>query len=145
MIGTVIEPDAYIDHRISGDNAPGHRFLDPLLDRRDIVSWNGAANNLINKFKTLALGERFYFDPGIAVLSPSAGLLFQPSLGAGAAPYGFLVRYLGSLEDHFCAVFAFQLFDDNLDVLLAHARKDEVPRLLVAMNLDRWVFFHDSV
>src|SRR5215510_11906630 len=106
VIGTVIEPDAYIDHRISGDNAPDHRFLDPLLDRRDIVSWNGAADNLINKFKTLALGERFYLNPGIAVLPSSAGLFFQSSLGTGADSDGLLVRHLGSLEHDFCAVFA---------------------------------------
>src|SRR5215831_17805821 len=145
VIGTVIEPDAYIDHRIPGDNTPGHRFLDPLLDRRDIVSWNGATNNLINKFKPLALGERFYLNPGIAVLAPSAGLFFQSSLGTGADPNGFFVRHLGGFENDFRAVFALQLFDDDLDVLLPHARKDEVPRLLVAVDLDRRVFFHDSV
>src|SRR5215510_10011067 len=145
VIGTVIEPHAYIDHRISGDNASGHRFLDPLLDRRNIVSWNGAANNLINEFKTLALGERFYLNPGIAVLASSAGLFFQSSLGTGTDPDGLLVRHLGSLEHDFCAVFALQLFDDNLDVLLPHARKDKISRLLIAVNLDRRVFFHDSM
>src|SRR5262249_19644419 len=123
----------------------GHRFPDPLLDRRDIVSWNGAADNLIDKLEALPLGKWFYLNPGIAVLPPSAGLLFQSSLGAGAAPDGLLVRHLGSLEDDFSAVFALQLFDDDLDVLLPHARKDEVPRLLVAVDLDRRVFFHDSV
>src|SRR5215475_6779444 len=105
MIGTVIEPYVHIHHRIPGDNTAGHRFLDPLLDRRDIVSRNGAANNLINKFKTLALGERFDLNPGIAVLAPSTGLFFQSSLGASAAPDGLLVRHLGSLEDDFCTVF----------------------------------------
>src|SRR5262245_7128921 len=145
MIGTVIEPYAHVHHRIAGYNTAGHCFFDPLLHYRDIVSWNGTANNLINKFKTLALGERFDLNPGIAVLAPSTGLFFQSSLGAGAAPDGLLVRHLGSLEDDFSAVFALQLFDNDLDVLLPHARKDEVPRLLVAVDFDCRVFFHDSV
>ena len=43
------------------------------------------------------------------------------------------------------ALYLLQLFDDDLDMLLSHAGKDKVPRLLIAMNLDRWIFFHDSV
>jgi hypothetical protein len=61
-------------------------------------------------------------------------------LGAGTTANGFFIGHLGRFEHHLRAIFAFQFFDGDFNMLLAHARQNEIAGLFVAVQVDSLVF-----
>jgi hypothetical protein len=66
------------------------------------MNWRGihAAHDAVFEDKASAARHGFHFDPAIAELAASAGLLLVAALDAGLALDGFLVRHPGFLQLH---------------------------------------------
>src|SRR3954463_265218 len=96
MIGAVVERDPEIDDRESGEITALCGLHDSLLDGRNVVLGNGAAEDVINELEVRAARQRLHLDFAIAVLAVSAGLLLVASLHVGAPADGLAIRDFGS-------------------------------------------------
>src|SRR5215471_4801372 len=101
MVGTVIEHDFEVNHRISGEVSAASCVLNTLLNRRNEVLWNGAAEDLIRKLELTTAGERLHLDLAVPVLAVSAGLLLMTALHIGAPANGLAIRHFRRLQVYF--------------------------------------------
>ena len=54
VVRAVDQLDLHVDHRIAGEHAVLQRFLDPLLDRADVLTRDHAADDLVLEHEALA-------------------------------------------------------------------------------------------
>src|SRR5262245_21749070 len=98
MIGPVVERDTYIDHGIPSQETFIKCRTHSFLDRRNILTRDRTALDLVGELKPFTTRERFDTNPGIAKLSTSTALLLQPPLGIRLARNRFTVRHFGGFE-----------------------------------------------
>src|SRR5208337_846558 len=96
VIRAVVEDYSEIHYRKSCEVTASSGILDSFFYRRNEVSWNRAAKNVVDELELPATRQRLHFDFAIAVLAVPAGLLLVASLHVGLAPDGFAIRDLGS-------------------------------------------------
>ena len=89
-------PDA--DHREAGENPPGERFADSLVDRLDVLARDGAADDVVGELVVLRPVERPDADLGVTVLAATAGLPHEPSLALRLFADGLAVRDLRAAD-----------------------------------------------
>src|SRR5947199_10669485 len=97
MEGTVVTLGLHIDGRIAGQNPVLHRLLDALLNRRDVLPGNRAADDGILKLVPAAALHRGKLHPAVSELPPSARLLLVPPMLLDGALDRLLVRDLDFL------------------------------------------------
>ena len=145
MIRTVVEHDAEIDHRKSGEVSARRRILDSFFDGRNEVLRNRAAENVVHEFELSAARQRLHLDLAIAVLAVPAGLFLVASLHVGFAANRLPIRNLGRFQIHFGVIALLQLRDDDFDVLLAGARDQKLLGLRIAEEAQHGILFHELV
>src|SRR5262249_10539166 len=73
VVRAVDQLDLDVDHRVAGDDARAHRFLDALVDSGDVLLGHAAADDLVDEL--VALGRvRVEVDDDVAVLPRAARL-----------------------------------------------------------------------
>src|SRR5260370_24322191 len=132
VVDAVVEVLTKIDHGEAGKVSPGRGFDDSLFHRRNEVLGNGAAENMVHKFKLFSALQRFHLDLAIAVLAVSAALLFVTTLNIGLAANGLTIRNLRRFEVYFRVIALLQLGDDNFNMLLAGSGNKKLLGLRVA-------------
>ena len=75
MVLAVVDLDAEVDHRESGEVAALPDVLDPLLDRGDVVPRDRAAERVVVELEVGAARERLDADLAVGELSVAARLL----------------------------------------------------------------------
>ena len=75
MVAAVEQDDAEIDHRIPSKKATRPRILDPLFHRRDEVTRDRAAEDVVDEFEVPVPRQGLDLDLAIAELAAPAGLL----------------------------------------------------------------------
>ena len=145
VIGAVVDRDFEIDHREAGQIAPSRGFDDALFDRRDEVARNRSTEHFVGEFELLAARERLHPDPAVAELAVSAGLLLVPSLDVRLAANRLAIRNLRGVQLDVHVVALLQPADDDLDVLLARAREQELLGLRIAIEAQLRVLFKNLV
>ena len=85
VVLAVVEGDLDVDHRVAGEEALDHGRAHALLDRRDEVARDGAADDLVDELEALAARQGRDFHPGVGELAAAAGLLLVLALGLGRA------------------------------------------------------------
>src|SRR6185436_3124796 len=121
------------------------RVLDTFLDRRDELTRNGSAEDVVNELELAAARQRLELHLAVAELSMAAGLLLVAAVSLGRSGDGFPVRNPRQLEVHFDAEAALQLCDGDLDVRLTLAGNEQFLGLRIARVVDRRVFFLQPV
>jgi len=145
MEGAVDERHLEVDDGVSRDDALGHGLDDAFFYGGAVLLRNDAADDPVHKFEPRAPGQRFDFQPGVAVLPPSAGLLLVLALDVRLALDGLLVRNLGGFQVDLNAELPPHLFHGDLDVDLSHPGYDHLLGLVVPVEMHGRVFFDKAV
>ena len=113
--------DAEVDHRVAGEVAAHARVLDALLDRRNELPRNRAAEDVVDELEIGAARQRLDLDLAVAELAVAAGLLLVAAVRLGRRLDRLAIRNARRLQVHVDAEAALQLRDRDLDVQLALA------------------------
>ena len=141
MVRAIDQLDLDVHHRVSGQHAVLERFLDALLDRRDVLARDHAADDLVLEHEARARLGRLHVDDHMAVLSLAARLPDELAFDLlDALANGLAVRHLRPTDIRLDLELAHHAVDDDLEVQLAHARDDRLRRLLVRVDAERRVF-----
>src|SRR6202034_770700 len=57
-----------VDHGISGEKSASSRLANALLNRRDVLTWNCAAEDVVFKHHAASAGQRLHANLAVAVL-----------------------------------------------------------------------------
>src|SRR4030067_3266379 len=131
MVCAVIERHPDTDHGDPGEHAGEHRLAHPLFNGRDELPGYGPSGYLVDELEAFSPRERGYVEPCVAVLAPSAGLLFVFALQLHMRPYRLLVRHPRGLQFYIAAELEPERFDRHFKVDLPDAGQEELLCLLV--------------
>ncbi len=145
MVGAVVERDLEVHHRVAGEDPALHAVAHALLDRRDEVARDGAAEDVVDELEAAAARERLDAEPGVAVLAAPARLLLVLALHLGAALDRLLVGDARGQHVHVDVVLALHALHHHLDVELAHAGDQELLGLGIVVVVERRVFLGHAV
>ena len=144
VVGAVVDGHLEVDHREAGEVAAQPGLLDALLDGRDELPRDGAAEDVVLEREVGAARQRLHADLAVAELPVAARLLLVPAVRLGAGGDRLAVGDARQLQVHVDAEAALQLRDGHLDVQLALAREQQFLGLRVARVADRRVLFHQA-
>ena len=143
MEGAVVETNLYVYHGTAGEHALPHRLQNALLDRRDVLAWDSAADDAVLELEARAAGERRDLYPRVPELPPAAGLFLVASLGLGRGGDGLLERHLRGAGLNLDPVAAVDALNGELHVHLREPREDVLPRLLRTLQQEGWILVGD--
>ena len=133
--------DLHVDHRIAGEDAVLQRLLDALLDRADVLARDRAADDLVLEDEALARLRRLHVDDDVAVLALAARLADELAFDLlDALPDRLAIGHLRAADVRVDLELAHHAVDDDLEVQLAHAGDDRLPRLGVGVHAERRIF-----
>src|SRR6266513_1176405 len=135
VVGAVGEPHPEVDYRVAGQHARVERLADALLDRRDVFLRDRAADDLVLELEPFP-GVRLDLEIDVAVLAPAAGLAHVAPLRLGGVADGLAVGDLRLADVGLHPELAQQAVHDDLEVQLAHAVDERLPRLVVARHAE---------
>src|SRR5271169_232108 len=75
VVAAVGEPAEHVDERVAGEDAARHRLLHALLDGRDELLGDDAADDVVLEHEAGAALLRLELQDDVAVLAATAGLL----------------------------------------------------------------------
>src|SRR6266540_190589 len=143
MERTVVEGDLHVHHGISRQRAAFHGLLDAFFHRRYIVTWDDAADDLIDELEAAPTLEWLDLEPAVAVLTPAARLPFISPLHFGRGANRLFIGYTRCLHLHVTAELAPQTVHHHLEMLLTQPRHQQLSRLRVAPHVQRWILLHE--
>src|SRR5690606_1789473 len=126
--------------RIAGEHAVRTRLADALVDGRDVFLRNRTADDRIDELVALARLERLELDPDMAVLTAAAGLTDELAFLLDRAANRLAVSDLRLAHIRFDLELALQAVDDDLEMQLAHAGDDRLPRFGIRRKTERGIF-----
>jgi hypothetical protein len=144
VVAAVDERHAHALHRRTGEVAVLQRLLDALVDRGTETLRDDATDDLVDELVPDAFLHRLDLDVAVAELAAAAGLLLVPAVGAGLALDRLDVRHARLVQLHLDAEPALRPLDRDLDVHLAHAGQELLPRLRVAREPERRVLLREA-
>src|SRR6185369_16637874 len=100
MVLAVVDRDADVLERESRNRALGKRMADALLDRRDKLVRDRAADDVVDELEPAAARERLDPEVDLAELAGAAGLLLVAVVALGRARDRFPVGDRGRLGLH---------------------------------------------
>ena len=133
-----------VDHRVPADHAVDHRLDDALLDRRDELVRDRAAEDLALVDEPLTVGEGLDLDRADGVLAVTTALFHVPTGGGRLAADRFPEGDLRGAGDDVDAELALEPLDHDLEVGLAHPVHHGLVGLLVSGDAQRGVLLTES-
>src|SRR2546425_1998698 len=121
VVGAVRQVDLDVHHRVAGQHAGLHRFLDALLHGRHVLARHGAADDLVLEHEAAARLVGLDLDVDVAVLAAAARLAHVLALGLALAADGLAEGHLRLADVGLHAELAQQPVDDDHEMQLAHA------------------------
>src|SRR5712691_11303994 len=132
-----------VDHRIAGDHATFQRLADARLDRRRLLAWHGAADNLPLELDArtgrLWLGRELH----VAVHASATGLTLEGFARLGWLGDRLAVGDLWPADIGIDAVLAHEAVDQHFQVQLTHASDDGLAGFGVAVDAERGILVHE--
>ena len=117
---------AEIDHRVAGEEAAQPRVLQALLDGRDELPRDRAAEDVVDELEVAAARQRIELDLAVAELAVAAGLLLVAAVRLGRRGDRLAIRDARDLEVDLDAEPPLQLRDGDLDVRLSLAGEQQL-------------------
>ena len=146
MVAPVDERHLDVDHWIAGEHAAAHGLLDAGVDRGDVLARDSAA---LDAALELVAGARFVgldLDDHVTVLAAPAALADKAALDlVDLVAHRLAVGHLRLAHVGVDVELPYQPVDDDLEVELAHARDDRLPRLLVGVHAKGGVLFGEAL
>src|SRR5690606_377855 len=132
VVRTEVQRDLDVDHRVAGQHALRHGFVDTLFDRGDVFARNHTALDGVDELDALAGFVGFDLQHHVAILTLTTRLAHELAFGIfdGLAD-GFAVGHLGLADVGFDTEFALHAVNDDFQVQLAHTGDDGLTRFFV--------------
>ena len=144
MIGSVVQDSLDADYRISGHRACGHGISDTLLNSREEVLRDSAADNdLLEYISFVKVSGRLESHLDMTVLAVSAGLLLILGINVAVLADRLLERDCRLAQFSVDLILGLQLADDDIQVLIAHAVQKSLMISCVIDGLHGQVFLAD--
>src|SRR5204863_6417218 len=143
VVFAVVENGTEIRDREPSEIAARRGNANSLLDGRNPVCRDGAAENVVDEFDALAALDGLHLDAAHTELPVPAGLLLVLAFGVGLSADGFAIRNFRRLKREIDVVALLELGDDNFDVLLAGAGEQKFLSLRVAGEAQGAVFLEN--
>src|SRR5580692_5107501 len=134
MVGAVEYGDFDIHDGIARDHPGLHRFLNALVHGGNVLARHRAADDAIDEFVALALGQRLELQPHMPVLTAPAGLANELALGLDRAAQGFAIRHLRLAYIGVDLELALHAINDDFEVQFPHAFDDRLAGFGVGMH-----------
>ena len=145
MITAVEDRHLEVHNRITRQIAARRRLDDALLNRRNKLPWNRAAEHFVGELETTAARRRLHPDLAVAELAVSATLLFVASMSFGAATNALAIRHLRRFQCHLGVVPLLQTRHNRLDVRLSGPGNQKLIGLRIAEEANQQILFHQLV
>ena len=145
MIGTIINGNLDIDHRITSYNTVFESCFYAGLDRVDEFFRNDAANDFICEFESFARFHRFKTQPAVTVLAMTTGLTNEFTFGFNGFTDGFTVSDLRFAYGAVYVEFTSHTIDDDVEVEFAHAGDDGLVGFWIGVYFEGRIFFCQSL
>ena len=145
MIGTIINGNLDIDHRITSYNTVFESCFYAGLDRVDEFLRNNAANDSIFEFEAFARFHRFKTQPAVTVLAVAAGLTDELTFGFNGFTDGFTVSNLRFAYGAVYVKFTSHTIDNDVEVEFAHAGDDGLVGFRIGVYFEGRIFFCQSL
>ena len=145
MVRAVEQRHLHIHHRVPCDDAGLDGFLDALVHRRHVLARHAAADDAVDELVPLALLVGLQLQPHVSILPAPARLAYELALALDLAADGLAVGDLRLADVRLDLELALHAVDDDLEVQLAHAGDDGLPRLLVGADAERGVFLGEAL
>src|SRR6185369_1163010 len=120
VVAAPMEVDLDAGHRIAGQRAGFHRFVNPLVDRLDELLGDDTADDLVVEH-VIGLGVRTDADLGVPELAAATGLPDVPPDALGLLGDRLFVGDLRLADVGADVELAHQPVDDDFEMQLAHA------------------------
>src|SRR5262249_9392806 len=145
VIPAVEQRHPEIDDRVPGKVAARPRVLDALLDGRNELPWDRAAEDVVDELEVGTARQRLHLDLAVAELPVAASLLLVTPVRLGGGLDGLSVGNPRRLEVDVDAEPSLELRDRHLDMKLSLPRQQQLLGLLVATVADRRILFLEAV
>src|SRR5829696_8977237 len=113
MVRAVVQLDAHVVDRITGENAARQRFLNALIDRLDVFLRNRSTDRVVLELIPGAGWQRDEPNLRLAELTAAAGLADEAPMAVGRGGQRFLVCDLRLADARFDAELALEAVDDD--------------------------------
>src|SRR5258708_775634 len=140
VVRAVVELDLDVDDGVAREHAAVHRLADALLDGRNELLRDGAADDLVLEDEARPALARLEPDEHVAVLAAPAGLLGVLVLGVDLLRDALAIRDFGLADVRLDLELAPQAVDDDFEVELAHAGDDRLRGFFVGERAKRRIF-----
>ena len=121
MVLAVVDRDAHVLDRKSGERPLAQHLTHALLHRREVLPGNRPAHHIVHELKARAAPERLDAQKHLAELSGAAGLLLVPAVSLGGPRDGLPVRDARRMSLDVHAVALGHALEQHAQVKLAHA------------------------
>ena len=139
MVLAEMEDDAHVLDGVAGEHAFGEGLAHALLDGRDVLVRDRAADDGVHELEPRAALARLHLEPDLAELAVPAALFLMAVIGRRRDRDGFLVRDARRLGRDADAEPAAEPVEQHVEVEPAHAGDDQFAGALVAMDPQRGI------
>ena len=139
MVAAVVERHLHIHQRVAGQNSQLDGSLHALVDGLDEFLGHRTALDLVDKLVALARHIGLDAQLAVAVVARAAGLANVLALRLGLLADSLAEGHLGLAHIGFHLVLAPHAVNQNLQMQLAHATNNRLPRLIVGPHLEGWI------
>src|SRR6185312_3800359 len=145
VIRAVDQSDLDVHDRLAGDDAGLTGLLDALVDCRDVLLRDRAADDAVDEGVTLAYLVGLQLQPDMTILTTTARLAHELAFTLDGAANGLAVGDLRLADVRFHLELALHAIDDDLEVQLAHAGDDCLSRLLVGVDTEGGILLRQAL
>ncbi len=136
MVGAVVEGHLDVDHRVAGEDAVLHLFLNAFVDRRDVLLGNGSAGDGVLELVSAAGLAGLEAKINVTELPSTTALAHESAFLLDALADGLAVGDLRLADVGLDLELALEPIDDDLQMQLAHAGDDGLTGLLVGADAE---------
>src|SRR5665647_913791 len=146
MVRTKVQCDFDIHHRVTGQHARGHCFVNAFLDRWNVLARNHAALDGVDKLNAFTRFVRFNLENHVAVLTLAAGLTDKLALSVfDRLANGFTISHLRFTHVSFHAKLALHAVNNDFQMQLAHPGDQGLAGFLIRFDAERRILLRQTL
>src|SRR5690606_429449 len=147
MVGTIVQSDLDVDHRVTRDDTILQLFEGPFLDRRHVFLGNHTTDDFGSELEVhlfvaflVRLSERLDTQPDMTELTATTGLTNELAFLLDTAADGFAVGDLRLADVGFHLELATHAVNDDIQVQFTHTGDDGLTSLFVGLDAEGRIF-----
>ena len=143
MVTTVVNGDLEVNYFVTGEYTVFGRFLNTFIDRLNKFLGDGAADGRVHELVALAGFLRFEVNFTVTVLTVTARLALEHTLGVYCLTDSFFISDLRFTYVRFNSEFAEKSVHDDFEVKFAHTCDNGLSGFGIGIGFEGGVFFRE--